>query len=136
LFLIYQLTKIGGDMGYKIVVLRQAYSPDLQGLEQPYILAEDNGQDELIIETIEGAKETIKALDDDIYVTTNGESGRPDYVIVPDHYTIGQDDGSNYNWDDCGCTKGQDGQACGECAACIELMIKQDRNDVQNNRVK
>jgi len=123
-------------MSYKIVVLRQAYSPDLQGIERPHFLSEENSQDDLVIDTIEDAKDKIEELDNEIYVTSNGESGRPEYLIVDDNYTIGYDDMSNYNWDDSDCDRGADGEACGECADCIQLMINQDRQGVINNKVE
>lgn len=126
---------------YAIAVLRQAYQPDLQNLEQVYFIKIEGDQhDNLeIFDNLDDAEEMIDVLDSEIYVTTNGESGRPEYFIVEedtaDYIMSGRNsDMSNYNWDDCDCDK-NDGDCCGECEICNDYMIYQDRIYIKNNSI-
>jgi len=123
-------------MDYKIAILRQAYSPDMQGIEHPTFLAEDDGQGDWTGD-LDVAKARVEALDGDTYVTTNGESGRPEYIIVPEDTEIGHESLDMYNWDDNDCTANanNDSTPCGECAQCIDMMIDQDRDMIRNAEI-
>ena len=125
-------------MGYQIAILRQAYSPDMQGIEGPRWLLEDNSQDTPeFFEALADAKNRVEELDGEVYVTTNGESGRPEYIIVPEDTEIGHESLDMYNWDDNNCTANanHDNTPCGECAQCIEMMTDQDRDMIRNAEI-
>ena len=116
-------------MMYRIAMLREAYLPDLQGMRRPIIIDE-------AYETLADAHAAVAALDAEVYVTTNGESGRPAYLIIDDvaaDWVEGgrNQDASNYNWDDDrACTN-----TCGECNECIDMMIRQDRRYLRMSQI-
>lgn len=118
---------------YAIVILRNAYTPDLQGIGRPQVVAAGL--------TAEEASEKIDELDNDDYYTSNGEAGRPEYILIEDcgveeGETLGHDDGSLYDWDRIDCNREDDGDKCGECLSCIEGMIEQDRDIIIASSVK
>lgn len=125
---------------YAIAILRNAYQPDMQGLGAVHFEMDDN-QRNINLYSLDDAKARIEELDGDVYVTTNGEAGRPDYYIVDevtaDYIETGRNsDMSDYDWDNDPCTShDNDGNACGECKECIDMMINQDRQLVQSNAV-
>ena len=105
---------------YAIATIPNYYMPDIQG---------NNAE----------AQSAIDELEDETYCLSHGEAGRPEYVIVDDcvaDYIDGgrNSDGSNYDWDDNDCDK-NNGDCCGECQQCIEMMIDQDREYVKANAV-
>ncbi|APU89152.1 hypothetical protein Rctr71_033 [Virus Rctr71] len=109
----------------KIVTLRHAYQPDLQGMERPRI-------EEVYHDTLQKAIDQIQEWDSEIYYLAHNEYTRPTYIVVEDvdaDYVEGGrfEDMSNYDWDEdmeCG--------TCGECNTCIRIMIEQDRQYLLN----
>jgi len=109
---------------HQVVIIRNMYQPDSQGLGAPKIVAEG---------TLETCREYITEAENNIYVTSNGEAGAPEYIITPvlTCYNLGDrvgyEDGSMYDWYAVEC-KNTDlgGNVCGECTACYEEMIAQD----------
>lgn len=105
-------------MTYKIVELKNTYTPDLQGDRQPIVLDE-------AYENYTDTQDAVYELDHEVYVTSNNEADRPDYLIVEeidaDYVEDGRNmDMGNYNWSESECD-------CGECSDCCEMMISQDR---------
>ena len=123
---------VSGDHGpqYKIVALPDFFLPDIQGRNRPVVVRSDETGAERYFDTLDGAREAKGELESGRYDCRNGEAGRPEYHIVEADFVIGHEDGGNYDWDDCDCTAGEDGEACGECNECLALMIEQDRDMV------
>lgn len=124
---------------YAIAILHNYYGKDTP--PKLYAADENNtgvdGYD--VFDTIGEAAEMVDEWNTDDYVCAHGEAGRPDYYIVEDHdaeYVSGGRGGdeSNYNWDDCDCDR-NDGDCCGECNTCLELMIEQDRQYIIDNAI-
>jgi hypothetical protein len=119
---------------YAIVKIANAYAPDIQGIGRSRVVACGL--------TAEAATERIDELDNDVYVTSNGEAGRPEYILIEDYgveegQTIGHEDGSMYDWDRIDCNhEDDDGDKCGECQSCIEGMITQDQELVRGMAVE
>lgn len=133
----------GHNTTYAIAVLRNVYRPDIQGERTVRFVHDDETRkdDYTAYESIEAAQEAIDDMESGTYHTSNNEAGAPKYVIVDssvaDYLTTGRGgDMSSYNWDDCDCeTKDEDGNACGECSACIDMMIDQDIEYIHRNAV-
>lgn len=129
-------------MTYQIAILRHTYMPDLQGDRMPRIQCDDDNNP-IEYDTIAEAKEVIDSWDDDVYVTSHNESGRPTYLIVESasgEWVHGgrNGDGGNYDWDgyEDFCTHiDGDGNCCGECNGCIEYMIDADRDYLRSAAV-
>jgi hypothetical protein len=127
---------------YMIYVIPNFYEPDIQGRNQPHLLLEAGDEPEYF-DTVGDAQERIDSLESDVYVTANGEAGRPEYVIV-DHDPLEayHDDLSYYNWDGCECPHADDepdaeeGYCCGNCHTCCDHMIDQDRETVRKSAVE
>ena len=118
---------------YQIAILRHAYYPDLQGVEAPKIHADDRN-DPVEYDTVDEAKDVIAEWDNEVYVLSHNESGRPSYLVVEavdgDYIHGGRyGDMSNYDWAEWEsyCTHNDD-DACGECHGCHESMIAEDRD--------
>lgn len=114
-----------------IAILKHAYHPDLQGMEQPEIYCEENTDIPVDFETLEEAKAQIEKWNDETYYLSHNESGRPTYLVVEnvdaDYVRSGRNqDMSNYDWDDADCE-------CGECNVCCSMMIGQDREYLTQN---
>jgi hypothetical protein len=118
---------------YQIVALPNFYEPDIQGNNRPYVVCEDDGQTERVFDSIDDARHAIDDLESDIYVTANGESGRPDYYVTEWGVETQYEDQSWYDWENNDCDGGIDGSCCGECQQCIEMMIDRDRARVIGN---
>ena len=116
---------------YMIYAMPNFYEPDLAGNNQPYLLTIDGTAEPECFVAIQDAQDRIDELESDVYVTANGEAGRPEYVIV-DHDPLEayHDDRSYYNWDGCECLH-DDGYCCGECSSCISWMIDKDGETVR-----
>jgi len=121
-------------MSYSIAILTNVYNVE----ETPTFYRADDrqGGDPEFFENCAAAQEVVGDLDDVPYVTSNGESGRPDYYIVSDivadYIESGRNsDMGNYDWDNCPCPD----ECCGECAVCQEYMIDQDRSYIINNAI-
>lgn len=122
---------------YAIIIKRNMYHPCHDGRDHaraltPYDFDGTNDTDPALM-GLDDARKVVEGLDAEIYVTSNGEAGRPDYWIVPesalDALQGRQYDQGNYDWPDNGepCTNRRaDGSQCGECAACINWMLEQD----------
>lgn len=130
-------------MTYKIAVVPDYYRPDTRNAVRI---------SDYDYETIDAAQEYIDDLEDDIYVTSHGEAGRPAYLILSDSdaewISSGRNgDGSNYDWNGCECEHANNAPAdynpgpddepycCGECRSCIGHMIDADRFYVECNAV-
>ena len=122
-----------------IAILPNYYGPDIQGNNAVNFLTTDDSNASMILyDTIDEAQDAIDELEDDTYYLSHGEAGRPEYVIVEDGVADYISDGrngdmSNYRWDENDCKK-NNGDCCGECPECIEMMIDQDRDYINNNR--
>ena len=109
-----------------IAILKHGYHPDLTGIEQPRFELDHNGNPREF--ELDEAKRIIEQWENEPYVLSHGESGRPTYLIVEsidgnNIYSGRNGDMSTYDWpDDMNCN------ACGECTACMQLMIDQDRD--------
>jgi hypothetical protein len=125
---------------YAIAILRQAYQPDLQGIETVQFDRDDFDKINEF-DTVEKAQERVDELDNAAYCIQNGESGRPEHLIVDkntmDYIQSGRDgDGSNYDWDwDCDHLD-KDGNHCGECHNCISSMRYADRFYIREYAIK
>jgi len=124
---------------YAIAILHNYYGAESQA--KLFAADENNtgvdGYD--TYDTIEEAEEIIEGFNSDDYILAHGEAGRPDYYIVEDHdaeYVSGGRGGdeSNYNWDTCDCDR-KNGDCCGECDTCLELMVEQDRQYIIDNAI-
>ncbi len=109
---------------YEIAILGHYYHPDLQGKETPRIHC-DERNNPIEYDSLEDARAVIDEWNDDVYILSHNESGRPTYLIVAnvdgDYIHDGRNgDLSNYDWDDASCT-------CGECNTCFQMCIAQDR---------
>ena len=124
---------------YAIAIMTNSYGND----EQVKLYAADqnntgaDGYD--TYDTIEDAEELISEWNDDTYVLAHNEAGRPSYYIVDDniasYIASGRNsDGSNYDWSSCSCTR-NNGECCGECDECLELMVYQDRQYIIDNAI-
>ena len=128
---------------YAIAVLRNVYGPDIQGDRTVRFVHDDETRkdDYTAYESIEAAQEVIDDMESGTYHTSNNEAGAPEYVIVDssvaDYLTTGRGgDMSSYDWDDCDCdNKDEEGNACGECSVCIDMMIDQDIEHVHHNAI-
>lgn len=114
-----------------IAILRHAYHPDLQSMEQPKVLCEDGTDTPVDYETLEDAIAEVNERNGETYYLSHNESGRPTYVVVDDvdaeYVRSGRNgDMSNYDWDNADCD-------CGECNECCEMMIGQDREYLIKN---
>jgi len=126
---------------YQIAILHHYYHPDLQGGETPRIYCDDDNNP-IEYDTIEDARAVIDEWDNDIYVTSHNESGRPIYLVVEsvdgDYIHGGRNgDGSNYDWDgyEDFCARLDGDNCCGECQGCIRYMIDADREYLLNSAV-
>jgi len=125
-------------MTYQIAILRHAYIPDLQGDETPRIYS-DNQDNPIEYEAFDEAKSVIAEWDEEVYILSHNESGRPTYLVVKavdgDYIHGGRNsDASNYDWSASDCSR-NDGDACGECNDCNRLMINQDCQYLLDNAV-
>jgi hypothetical protein len=129
-------------MSYVIAILRDAYTPDLQGMRSVrfYTERDDNTHPELY-DTVREAQEQIDTMESVTYLLSHNECSRPEYLIVEDstaQYILSGRDGDddNYDWDSCDCNKRNDnGDCCGECQRCLTNMIDEDRLYIRNNAV-
>ena len=120
-------------MSYSIAILRDTYEPDIQGLGYVSFVCDDQ-QERTAYDDIEEATNKINQLDNEVYITKNGEAGRPEYLIVTDEVatyieTGRNGDMGNYDWDSAACD-------CGECNECLDMMKIQDRLYIKNNSQK
>ena len=119
--------------------MRQAYQPDSQNLESVDFIRDERAT---IVEydTLDAARRVVADLDNEVYHTRHGESGRPEYLIVlfDDAIWIADGrggDGSNYDWEfECE-NPDDDGNHCCECKACVAGLINEDRQFLLDNRV-
>jgi hypothetical protein len=126
-------------MSYMIAILRDAYTPDLQGMRQVRFYDEMTEHAEQY-DTIKEAQEQIDKIQGETYCLSHNETGRPEYIIVDDstaqYIMDGRDsDLGNYDWDDCDCDK-NNGDCCGECQTCLTHMIDEDRLYIKANIAK
>ena len=126
---------------YSIMMIRNSFQPDMQGIGAPQIVR-DNDNNPLQGLTLDKARDAVRELDQEIYVTSNNESTRPDYYIVDDdtadYIDSGRNaDGGNYDWDswENACQSPRDGRACGECQGCIELRRGEDQAYIRKNAI-
>jgi len=123
---------------YCIAVLHHFY----QEVRTPKFVEEDGrGGSILYFETIEEAREWIKEAESEVYVLEHNEYMSPEYIIVEDivaeFIRSGRNqDLSNYDWSGCVCTKGPDGEPCGECNECFSHMAALDRDYIWENAIK
>lgn len=127
---------------YAIAILGEFYAPDIRGERTVRFVTDADKYDlPVLFDTAEDAKSRIDDLEEDVYYLAHNEAGRPEYVIlsesIADHIRTGRGgDQSNYDWDAHQCDQmDSDGNACGECSACIDMMIDQDRGMVRANAV-
>ena len=118
---------------FSIAVLREVYGPDIQGHGAVDFLRSQDGRDDVEAFALEEARDMVGELDDEVYVTSNGESGRPEYVVVSydDACWISEgrnSDMGNYDWEGADCD-------CGDCRNCTKMMINQDRDYVLRNKI-
>lgn len=139
------MTTMSTPTTYAIAVLRNVYRPDIQGERTVRFVQEDGQNHPEEYRTYPSAQEALDAVDEldgEVYCTGNNEAGRPDYVVVKDtvadYITSGRwGDMSNYDWDECECANiDEDGNACGECSACIDMMIDQDIEYIHRNLIQ
>jgi len=126
---------------YAIAILRQAYNPDLQGIEAVRFVMEDGGQEIKLYDNLDEARAAVEALDAATYHTQNNESGRPEYLIVDENvaeYILSGRGGDlgNYDWEFKCDNPDEDGNHCGECTACVRGMIQEDKDFIRANRVE
>jgi hypothetical protein len=123
---------------YAVAIIRNYYQGSVPtqavSFDRP-----DDGRAEYTTYTLDEARERVAELDGEVYVTDNGEAGRPEYVIVEDgiadYISSGRNmDLSNYDWDDCSCKAGDEGQCCGECNECLQLQYDQDEQYIRDNQ--
>jgi hypothetical protein len=121
------------DNNYCIVVVKNMYQPDLAGEGAPHIMTEPWSTEPVLFDTVDEARGKIKELDDDTYVTSNNEAGRPDYYILDYHkaQTYFDDGNDKYSWDSCDCQNGDDDEPCGECQNCFRYMRDMDEEWVK-----
>ena len=125
---------------YAIAILRQAYQPDLQGIESVRFDRDEQHDNINEFDTIEEARERVSELADGVYHTTSGESGRPEYTIVDSNTMVyiqsGRNgDGGNYDWSWNCDHPDSAGNHCGECDSCIAGMRDNDRDLVRANAI-
>ena len=118
---------------FSVAVLREMYSPDIQGHGAVDFLRSQDGRDDVEAYALEEARDMVGELDNEVYYTSSGESGRPDYVVVSydDAMWISEgrnSDMGNYDWEGSDCD-------CGDCRNCTEMMIAQDRDYVLRNKI-
>lgn len=116
---------------FMIAILRSMYHPDIQGKRSVRFVTEtpDNPTDVKYFDTIDEAKNEIDTMENELYLLSNGEAGRPEYIIVDDNdgdYILSGQSGdrSNYDWTNAKC-------CCGECSKCLDMMIDQDRKYIE-----
>jgi len=124
---------------YTVAVLPEYYWPDVQGRNSVGIIADDDGQT-VYYDSVADAAAAITELRRKKYVLANGEAARPSYYILSDtdgdYIASGRNgDMGNYDWDDCGCDRGDDGDCCGDCNCCSNYMINLDRQYVLDNAI-
>lgn len=78
---------------------------------------------------LEDARARVEELDEEDYICSNSEAGRPEYLIVSEDdaegiFSAGAD--NNYPWEDCRCEDGEDGTPCGQCEQCFEFTADID----------
>ena len=117
-------------MSYRIAVLHDCYTPDLQGQRRPVIKGD-------VYDTVDDARAEITRLTDGPLYIDNNIYGVT-YLVVndvtADYIESGRNgDMSNYDWDNNDCTSSDQGQCCGECRDCITMMIDQDRECIRQN---
>jgi hypothetical protein len=99
-------------------MLRNMYQPDIQGKGRPYYI--DGYYD-----TAEEAFEELRKLEDEPYYTSNGEAGRPEYIVIDEDESI--DFEVDFSGSDCD---------CGECVACQSHITETIRKVYRNNAIK
>jgi len=119
------------DKRYIVVSIGDYYSPDLEGKGAPKVVYDS--------ESVEDCFEWIEDKENNTYYLSHNEAGRPIYYVLEDYHLsvddrYGYEDGSCYDWEDIDCNK-LNGEACGECQACISAMIEQDIALVKHNQV-
>ena len=118
---------------FSVAVLREMFSPDIQGHGAVDFLRSQDGRDDVEAYALEEARDMVGELDNEVYYTSSGESGRPDYVVVSydDAMWISEgrnSDMGNYDWEGAACD-------CGYCKICFEMMIAQDRSYIRRNKI-
>ena len=118
---------------FSVAVLREMFSPDIQGHGAVDFLRSQDGRDDVEAFALDEARDMVGELDNEVYYTSSGESGRPDYVVVSydDAMWISEgrnSDMGNYDWEGAACD-------CGDCKICFEMMIAQDRDYVLRNKI-
>lgn len=130
---------------FAIAILRNFYHHDIQG-QRSVLFVQEEGQkhpeDYKTYDTLRDALDAVDEMDYEVYYLSHNEADRPEYVIVDadvaDYIISGRGgDMSNYDWDDCDCDNcDADGNACGQCNVCIDMMIDQDIDHVRDNAVE
>jgi hypothetical protein len=131
------------DTKYAIAVLRNMYLPDIAGDRAVEFIGDDPArpEDYILYDTIEAAQCAVDVLDTERYVLAHGEAGRPDHIIVTgttaEYISTGRwGDKTNYDWEGHECDHmDDDGNACGVCEDCIDMMINQDIDYVRSRAV-
>jgi hypothetical protein len=125
---------------YAIAILRQAYQPDLMGIETVQFDRDDEYYKINEFDSIEKAQERIDELDDATYCIRRGESDSPEYLIVDkntiEYIQFSRFGVDNYdrNWD---CDHlDKDGNPCGECHNCTIGMRYEDRSFIRKFAIK
>jgi len=119
---------------FSVAVLREMFSPDIQGRGAVDFVRSDDGQNDIeAYSSVDEARARVAALDNEVYVTSAGEAGRPEYVVVSydDACWISEgrnSDMGNYDWEGAACD-------CGDCKICFEMMIAQDRSYIRRNKI-
>ena len=118
---------------FSVAVLREMFSPDIQGLGAVDFVRSQDGRDDVEAYALEEARDMVGELDNEVYYTSSGESGRPAYVVVSydDAMWISEgrnSDMGNYDWEGAACD-------CGDCKICFEMMIAQDRSYIRRNKI-
>lgn len=115
---------------FAIAILKNVYTPDIQGESQPRFYSDDHGEI-IYFDTTAEAKAQIAEWQNDRIVLSHNEHSAPDYVIVndvtADYIRDGRNqDMSNYDWDHADCH-------CGNCQTCFAMMINQDRRYIRTH---
>lgn len=127
------------EINYIVVGIKNLYAGALGN--GPLIWERDNRGELTGYATIAEALESVEELDDSVYTTDGNEAGRPEYYVLADNdaeyiCTGRNGDGGNYEWEgvDCECPDA-DGNACGDCKACIDATIQQDIDWIKDHAV-
>lgn len=90
-----------------------------------------------VFDTYEEAQAGISKLDRYRYYTRNGEIGRPEFYILKAKdadYVLSHD--YEYNWDECNCTLGNNGEPCTECVICLMFMGNEREKSIKSLEYK